>query len=220
MQHIGGGIELASQADFAVRGTSAQRVMTFDGRCAGPAHSSTWPSRSTTATSQRPSHSSAPATTANSAANETQLGQPRGGLVDLEAISTAGMAPSGHHHHGTRRRSRYRTVCEVTRELDTRPRVVCGLVSTRLAIVRLDPELPLPSRAHAGDAGVDLFSAHNVELAPTPRPGADGDRGGGAGGMVGLVHPRSGLAARVGLSIVSEAPAPSMRDIAVRSRCH
>ncbi|MCV7258030.1 dUTP diphosphatase [Mycobacterium shimoidei] len=77
-------------------------------------------------------------------------------------------------------------------------------MSTSLAIVRLDPELPLPSRAHHGDAGVDLFSAENVELAPGHRALV---RTGVAvaipHGMVGLVHPRSGLAARVGLSIVN-----------------
>jgi dUTP pyrophosphatase len=42
-------------------------------------------------------------------------------------------------------------------------------VSTSLAIVRLDPELPLPSRAHDGDAGVDLFSAEDVRLDPGHR---------------------------------------------------
>jgi dUTP pyrophosphatase len=77
-------------------------------------------------------------------------------------------------------------------------------VSTSLAIVRLDPELPLPSRAHDGDAGVDLYSAEDVRLDPGHRALV------GTGvavaipyGMVGLVHPRSGLAARVGLSIVN-----------------
>jgi dUTP pyrophosphatase len=77
-------------------------------------------------------------------------------------------------------------------------------VSTSLAIVRLDPELPLPSRAHAGDAGVDLYSAEDVTLGPGQRALV---RTGVAVaipfGMVGLVHPRSGLAARVGLSIVN-----------------
>jgi dUTP pyrophosphatase len=77
-------------------------------------------------------------------------------------------------------------------------------VSTTLAIVRLDPGLPLPSRAHDGDAGVDLYSAEDLELAPGHRALV---RTGVAvavpHGMVGLVHPRSGLAARVGLSIVN-----------------
>lgn len=62
----------------------------------------------------------------------------------------------------------------------------------------------MPSRAHPGDAGVDLYSAADVELAsgqralvPTGLAVAIPE------GMVGLVHPRSGLAARVGLSIVN-----------------
>ncbi|TRW84846.1 dUTP diphosphatase [Mycolicibacterium sp. 018/SC-01/001] len=75
---------------------------------------------------------------------------------------------------------------------------------TSLPVVRLDPDLPMPERAHDGDAGVDLFSAVDVELAPGQRALV------GTGiavaiphGMVGLIHPRSGLAARVGLSIVN-----------------
>lgn len=70
--------------------------------------------------------------------------------------------------------------------------------------MRLDRDLPLPTRAHEGDAGVDLYSAQDVELAPGHRVLV------GTGiavaiphGMVGLIHPRSGLAARVGLSIVN-----------------
>ena len=77
-------------------------------------------------------------------------------------------------------------------------------MSTSLAIVRLDPDLPLPARAHDGDAGVDLYSAEDVGLGPGQRALV---RTGIAvaipHGMVGLVHPRSGLAARVGLSIVN-----------------
>jgi dUTP pyrophosphatase len=77
-------------------------------------------------------------------------------------------------------------------------------VSTRLAVVRLDHELPMPSRAHEGDAGIDLYSAQDLELDPGQRALV---RTGVAVaipfGMVGLVHPRSGLAARVGLSIVN-----------------
>jgi dUTP pyrophosphatase len=77
-------------------------------------------------------------------------------------------------------------------------------VSTSLAVVRLDPDLPMPSRAHDGDAGVDLFSAQDVELAPGQRALVPtGVAVAIPHGMVGLVHPRSGLAARVGLSIVN-----------------
>lgn len=77
-------------------------------------------------------------------------------------------------------------------------------MSSSLAVVRLDPDLPLPTRAHDGDAGVDLYSAVDVDIAPGRRVLV------GTGiavaiphGMVGLVHPRSGLANRVGLSIVN-----------------
>lgn len=73
-----------------------------------------------------------------------------------------------------------------------------------LAIKRLDPDLPLPARAHPGDAGVDLYSTTDLELAPGRRQLV------GTGiaialptGTVGLIHPRSGLAARAGLSIVN-----------------
>ncbi|MFT3715052.1 MAG: dUTP diphosphatase [Gordonia sp. (in: high G+C Gram-positive bacteria)] len=76
--------------------------------------------------------------------------------------------------------------------------------SSVLRVVRLDPGLPLPSRAHPGDAGIDLCSAIDLELAPGRRQLV------GTGlaialpfGTVGLVHPRSGLAARAGLSIVN-----------------
>ena len=62
----------------------------------------------------------------------------------------------------------------------------------------------MPSRAHGGDAGVDLVSAHDVELAPGQRALVPtGIAVAIPHGMVGLVHPRSGLAARVGLSIVN-----------------
>ena len=92
----------------------------------------------------------------------------------------------------------------VARVSDTRPRVISDVVSTSLAVVRLDRNLPLPSRAHDGDAGVDLYSAQDVELAPGERVlVSTGVAVAIPCGMVGLVHPRSGLAARVGLSIVN-----------------
>lgn len=62
----------------------------------------------------------------------------------------------------------------------------------------------MPSRAHDGDAGVDLFSAVDLELAPGCRALVPtGIAVAIPHGMVGLVHPRSGLATRVGLSIVN-----------------
>jgi dUTP pyrophosphatase len=77
-------------------------------------------------------------------------------------------------------------------------------MSTSLAVVRLDRDLPMPSRAHDGDAGIDLCTAVDVELAPGRRALVPtGIAVAIPHGMVGLVHPRSGLAARVGLSIVN-----------------
>ena len=73
-----------------------------------------------------------------------------------------------------------------------------------VAIVRLDPDLPLPSYAHPGDAGADLRTTVDVSLAPGER--ALVPTGIGIAlpdGYVALVHPRSGLAARHGLSIVN-----------------
>ena len=73
-----------------------------------------------------------------------------------------------------------------------------------IAIVRLDPGLPLPSYAHPGDAGADLCTTVDVSLAPGER--ALVPTGIGIAlpeGYVALVHPRSGLAARHGLSIVN-----------------
>ncbi|WP_019969350.1 dUTP diphosphatase [Mycobacterium sp. 141] len=77
-------------------------------------------------------------------------------------------------------------------------------MSNSLAVVRLDRDLPMPARAHDGDAGVDLYSAQDVQLAPGQRALVPtGVAVAIPHGMVGLVHPRSGLAARVGLSIVN-----------------
>ncbi len=72
----------------------------------------------------------------------------------------------------------------------------------------------MPSRAHDGDAGVDLYSAVDVELAPGQRQLVPtGIAVAIPYGMVGLVHPRSGLAARLGLSIVN---APGTIDAGYR----
>lgn len=69
---------------------------------------------------------------------------------------------------------------------------------------RLDPGLPLPTIQRPGDAGADLPLAADVVIAPGQRVLV------GTGmaialpeGYVGLVHPRSGLAARLGLTIVN-----------------
>jgi dUTP pyrophosphatase len=73
-----------------------------------------------------------------------------------------------------------------------------------VALLRLDPELPPPSYAHPGDAGADLMTAVELELAPGERALVPtGVAIALPEGFVALVHPRSGLAARHGLSVVN-----------------
>ncbi|MEU8269758.1 dUTP diphosphatase [Sphaerisporangium sp. NPDC049002] len=81
-------------------------------------------------------------------------------------------------------------------------------------IQRLDPELPLPSYAHPGDAGADLHAAEDVELLPGERAVV------GTGvaialpdGYAAFVHPRSGLAAKFGVTLVN---APGTVDAGYR----
>lgn len=69
---------------------------------------------------------------------------------------------------------------------------------------RLRPDAVLPTRAHEGDAGLDLAACERVEL----RPGERALVGTGLAlaipeGHAGFVQPRSGLAARHGISIVN-----------------
>lgn len=83
-----------------------------------------------------------------------------------------------------------------------------------LLVVRLDPDLPLPAPAHPGDAGLDLCSTVDVELAP----GARAAVGTGVAialpaGWAAFVHPRSGLALRHGLTMVN---APGTIDAGYR----
>ena len=73
-----------------------------------------------------------------------------------------------------------------------------------IALVRLDPDLPPPAYAHPGDAGADLRTTVDVALAPGERCLVPtGIAIAVPEGYVALVHPRSGLAARHGLSIVN-----------------
>ena len=81
-------------------------------------------------------------------------------------------------------------------------------------VKKLTKDAVIPQRAHADDAGVDLSSAEDVVLAPGQRALV------GTGiaialpaGTVGLVHPRSGLAFKKGLSIVN---APGTIDAGYR----
>lgn len=73
-----------------------------------------------------------------------------------------------------------------------------------LRVVRLDKELPLPQRAHSTDAGIDLLSAEDTVIEPGQRVlVGTGIAIGLEPGTVGLIHPRSGLALKQGLSIVN-----------------
>src|SRR4051794_41359822 len=71
-------------------------------------------------------------------------------------------------------------------------------------VQRLDDGVPLPTYAHPGDAGADLVTTVDVTLAPGERALVPtGIAIALPEGYVALVHPRSGLAARHGLSIVN-----------------
>lgn len=73
-----------------------------------------------------------------------------------------------------------------------------------IALQQLDAELPLPSYAHPGDAGADLATAIDVVIEPGERVLVPtGVALALPRGYAGFVHPRSGLAARSGLTIVN-----------------
>ena len=73
-----------------------------------------------------------------------------------------------------------------------------------ISIRRLDPDVPLPSYAHPGDAGADLVTTEDVTLKPGERAIVPtGIAIALPEGYAAFVHPRSGLAARHGLSIVN-----------------
>ena len=74
----------------------------------------------------------------------------------------------------------------------------------KIPFLRLDPELPQPKRAHEGDAGVDLYAATDVALDPAEWSTVPtGIAVAIPPGHAGLVAPRSGLAARLGISVVN-----------------
>lgn len=76
--------------------------------------------------------------------------------------------------------------------------------SVEVLLTRLDPGVPIPQYARPADAGADLVATADVRLPPGERAVV------GTGvaialpeGYAAFVHPRSGLAARVGLSVVN-----------------
>ncbi|WP_394298833.1 dUTP diphosphatase [Allosalinactinospora lopnorensis] len=83
-----------------------------------------------------------------------------------------------------------------------------------IQVRRIDPRLPLPEYAHPGDAGADLVTAEDIVL----EPGGRATVGTGVAialpeGYAAFVHPRSGLAARCGLTLVN---APGTIDAGYR----
>ncbi|MFD1537955.1 dUTP diphosphatase [Nonomuraea guangzhouensis] len=88
------------------------------------------------------------------------------------------------------------------------------MTDVQVLIQRLDDGLPVPSYAHPGDAGADLYAAEDVELLPGERAVV------GTGlaialpdGYAAFVHPRSGLAAKYGVTLVN---APGTVDAGYR----
>lgn len=86
--------------------------------------------------------------------------------------------------------------------------------TVQVLLQRLDDGVPVPRYAHPGDAGADLATAEDATIEPGERVLV---RTGVAialpAGWVALVHPRSGLAARNGLTIVN---APGTVDAGYR----
>ncbi|MFI7495171.1 dUTP diphosphatase [Kocuria sp. M4R2S49] len=73
-----------------------------------------------------------------------------------------------------------------------------------MALQALDPHLPLPAYAKPGDAGADLRSREDVVLGPGERALVPtGVAIALPEGYAGFVHPRSGLAARHGITVVN-----------------
>src|SRR5438874_11598792 len=83
-----------------------------------------------------------------------------------------------------------------------------------ILVQRLDAGVPLPARAHPGDAGLDLHAAEDVVLKPGERASvATGIAVAIPDGYAGFVVPRSGLAARNGIGVVN---APGLIDSGYR----
>jgi len=83
-----------------------------------------------------------------------------------------------------------------------------------ILVQRLDPGVPVPARAHPGDAGLDLHAAEDVTLKPGERASvATGIAIAIPDGYAGFVVPRSGLAAKHGIGVVN---APGLIDSGYR----
>jgi len=75
---------------------------------------------------------------------------------------------------------------------------------TDVLVQRLDPDVPLPSYAHPGDAGADLVTTVDATVDPGQRVLLPtGIAIALPDGFAAFVHPRSGLAVRYGVSLVN-----------------
>lgn len=84
----------------------------------------------------------------------------------------------------------------------------------RIEVRRLHEELPLPTYARPGDAGLDLLAAEGAELKPGERAAvATGIAVAIPEGFAGFVHPRSGRALKEGLTVAN---APGTIDAGYR----
>ena len=92
------------------------------------------------------------------------------------------------------------------------------MANVQVLITRIDPSVPLPTYAKGGDAGADIVTRVDVTLqlgeralVPTGIAIALPD------GYVALVHPRSGLAIKHGVTMVN---APGTIDAGYRGELH
>ena len=85
---------------------------------------------------------------------------------------------------------------------------------SELPVKRLHAEATLPARAYEGDAGLDLSACERVELGPGERAMVStGLSVAIPDGHAGFVQPRSGLAARHGISVLNS---PGLIDAGYR----
>jgi dUTP pyrophosphatase len=98
--------------------------------------------------------------------------------------------------------------------MSVRSAPVTDSANPEVLLLRLDPDLPPPSYAHPGDAGADVVTAVDVTIGPGERAVVPtGIAIALPEGYAAFVHPRSGLAARHGLTIVN---APGTVDAGYR----
>ena len=88
------------------------------------------------------------------------------------------------------------------------------MAQVKVLITRIDPTVPLPSYAKGGDAGADLTTTIDITIAPGQRQLVPtGIALALPAGYVALIHPRSGLAIKHGISLLN---APGTVDAGYR----